>query len=518
MKKIFIFSFLFFIILFYGCVKRNIPANVLNTVEDSKNRDEFEKAIKHYLHENDSLKLKSLYFLIENIEDRGYVVFKLVDSAENKIDFNIFDYEDYERLSEALDSIEQKYGTIDFKVDTIIKDKDIITSDFLIENIEFAFKAWNLPWAKNLSFENFCEYILSYRGSEEPLSRWRKYFFERYSKLIDSLKYNDDPLLVATKINNDLKEWFKFDPRFYLHPTDQGLDEMLNNKSGRCEDMTNLAIYAMRSVGVPVLSDYVPYWANTSNNHAWNATIDKEGKVIPFMGAEKNPGEYSLSNRIAKVYRKTFLKNENPIKAKIKDYEKIPRYLGGNSYIDVTDEYVKTKDIFVELNNFKDSASVVYLCVFNAGDWKPIHFGELQDGKGFFTKMGLDVAYLPIYYLDEKIIPAGFPFILTYEGEQEYLKPDSNKLINVKLYSTTKRIVQNATDNVKKVFLEKDKFYELFYWNDKWVSLGVRESKGEPLEFNNIPSNSLYRLVEVNSNDEEERIFTIGKDGSQIWW
>ena len=70
--------------------------------------------------------------------------------------------------------------------------------------------------------------------------------------------------------------------------------------------MTNVTIYAMRANGLAVTSDYTPYWANSGNNHAWNAILTGEGKVVPFMGAEANPGEYRLANKLAKVYRKTW--------------------------------------------------------------------------------------------------------------------------------------------------------------------------------------------------------------------
>lgn len=37
--------------------------------------------------------------------------------------------------------------------------------------------------------------------------------------------------------------------------------------------MTNLAIFAMRANGLAVTSDYTPFWADSSNNHAWNAIL-----------------------------------------------------------------------------------------------------------------------------------------------------------------------------------------------------------------------------------------------------
>ena len=81
---------------------------------------------------------------------------------------------------------------------------------------------------------------------------------------------------------------------------------MMETKLGRCEDMTNMTIFALRANGLPVTSDYTPHWANSGNNHAWNAILDKNDSVIIFMGGEANPGEYELGHKLAKVYRKSF--------------------------------------------------------------------------------------------------------------------------------------------------------------------------------------------------------------------
>ena len=47
-----------------------------------------------------------------------------------------------------------------------VYDADTITADYLRENIDLAFDSWNKPWARNVSFQDFCKYILPYRGGE----------------------------------------------------------------------------------------------------------------------------------------------------------------------------------------------------------------------------------------------------------------------------------------------------------------------------------------------------------------
>ena len=60
--------------------------------------------------------------------------------------------------------------------------------------------------------------------------------------------------------------------------------------------------------------------------------------------------------------------------------------------------------------------------------------------------------------------------------------------------------------------------YELEYWNNKeWESLGTQAAKTDSLIFNNCPTNALF-ILHDRTKGKEERIFTIDKNGKQIWW
>ncbi len=522
MKKLLQIIFLANIFILFSCntiVKVEIPEDIiafLDTIGD--NRVELEKVINHY-HE-DSLKLNAAFFLIENMGDHCYSKYKLVDSTDSIVPFNILDYPDYNSMVAAYDSIEGTLGELEFKRDTLIKDYQLITADFMIQNIDYAFKAWREnPWSKHLSFQQFCEFVLPYRGSNEPLENWRPYFIDKYNWIPDSMKNSDDPIKAATMINNELKSWFSFDPRFYRHPTDLGLSQMLEYKMGRCEDMTNLAIYAMRAMGIPVMSDYTPYWAKTNNNHAWNATIDKEGKVIVFMGSESNPGVYKLNNVISKVYRKTFSIQHDCLAEIKEDWEKVPPYINRNSYTDFTKDYIPVIDISLWLEKeVPDSVNFAYICVFNTAKWKAIHWSKITDDREvIFTDMGMDIVYLPAFYIDKKIVLAGKPFILNEKGQIHTIIPDTINKSTVELYSTTKRVITKATEESEQVHFDIGKTYELFYWNDEWILHGKQKAGDGPLIFKNVPSNALYWLVAEDSHDEE-RIFTINQDAKQVWW
>jgi hypothetical protein len=483
------------------------------------NRLELEKVIRHYGNSDDSIKLAAVNFLIANMDGHGYVVFALFDEAGTEIAFDNARYINYESLLVAWDQLELSHPGLDFKKKILVDDVDTITADFLIENIDLAFRAWSeKPWARNLSFDDFCDYVLPYRGSNEPLESWRQYFLDKYNGLPLQMTNPNDAMEAARIINTDVMTYFKFDPRYYYHPTDQGLAEMLSAHFGRCEDMTNITIYAMRANGLAVTSDYTPYWANSGNNHAWNAILTAQGQVVPFMGAEANPGEYSLWNKLAKVYRKMYSKQPENLIFQSRKQEKVPAWLAGKSYRDVTSDYVKTSEVRLTLEiPPPDTVDVAYICVFNDGQWKPIHWGRIDNGAVSFTDMGMGISYLPAYYVTEDSLEcAGSPFILEDGGNRAILKGLSGDSISAKLFSTTTKVQQTSTDGVQNVFFTAGQWYELFYWSGSWQSLGRRIANGGPLIFEKIPSGRLYWLV-ADSSDRDERIFTI-VDGKQVWW
>jgi len=495
------------------------PPEVMETLKAAgDNRAELEAVLAHYADQGDSLKLEAACFLIGNMRGHSYATYALKDSSGMQIDFSVLDYPDYKTLQSSFDSLESDHGVLDFERNDKIHDCHVVTSDLLMTQIDYAFRAWReRPWCAGLSFEDFRDYVLPYRGSNEPLEPWREFFFEKYAGIIDSMSDASDAVAAAAIINDDIKSWFGFDPRFYYHPTDQGLSEMMTTGLGRCEDMTNVAIYAMRANGLAVTSDYTPHWANSGNNHAWNAIIAPDGDVIPFMGAESNPGRYRLANKPAKVYRKMFASQPGNLTFQDRKQDKIPGWLAGKSYRDVTADYQEVCDVTITFErDIPDSVDIAYLCVFNSGEWKAIHWARVQDQSATFTDMGREIACIPALYLNEEIVPFGGPFILESDCTLRPLTADTANRIEVRLAATTGRQLKKSTDGVVKSYLTPGQSYELFCMADEWISLGSRQATDRPLVFENIPSGGLYWLV-AEGSDKEERIFTV-EDGRQIWW
>ncbi len=508
------------LLIFISCDLINkYPEDVNLALEKAgENKPELVEVLEHYKRGKDNLKYRAACFLIGNMPGHGYVTYILADSAGREVDFNVLDYSDYDHMVAAWDKIEARRGELDFKKKQFVEDVTVLTAKFLTDNIDLAFKVWReKPWAKHLTFEQFCEYVLPYRGSNEPPELSRKYFMNKYKNLENEISDNKDPVEAAKYINADITDWFVFDSRFYRHPTDQGLSQMLQSGMGRCEDMTNLAMYAMRACGIAVTSDYTPHWADTGNNHAWNALIDSSGKAVPFMGASSaNPGEYKITNRVAKVYRKTYSKRKDNLIFKVGDKNRIPRWLSGAYYEDVTSDYTKVSDIEVKLTaSVPDSVEYAYLAVFNDGEWKAIAWGTIKENKVLFTDIGRNIVMLPTLYLHGELMPAGEPFILSDSGKVLYLKA-ADKNVKMRVVSTTRRITKEATDSVTRNYLETGIKYELFYWGGEWQSCGKKVADKNGILFTGVPENALYWLVKENSR-HHERIFTY-ENGRQVWW
>lgn len=94
-------------------------------------------------------------------------------------------------------------------------------------------------------------------------------------------------------------------------------------------------------------------------------------------------------------------------------------------------------------------------------------------------------------------------------------------------YDTWAGLELNKSQQIKKIvylprnddnFIRDGQLYELFYWDNKWVSLG--QQKGDKatqiLIYNNAPTNALFLLRNLSCG-LEERIFTY-ENKRQVWW
>ncbi|MEP5111240.1 MAG: hypothetical protein ABJQ69_21865, partial [Ekhidna sp.] len=136
------------------------------------NKNELLRVLDYF--NDDSLKYAAAMFLIENMDSHYSYYGPDLDKYDSY----------YEKLSnvwrEKLTLSERNQIAKDladsmgiFEIDLALKpDCQIITADFLIENIEFAFLSWeNFSWSKKIDFNLFCETILPYKVLNEPIDK-----------------------------------------------------------------------------------------------------------------------------------------------------------------------------------------------------------------------------------------------------------------------------------------------------------------------------------------------------------
>jgi hypothetical protein len=236
------------------------------------------------------------------------------------------------------------------------------------------------------------------------------------------------------------------------------------------------------------------------------------------MGAEADPGEYTLVNRPAKVYRKTYAPQTDNLAFLDHKQEQVPRWLGGENYCDVTTAYVDARDVTLNLAPpAPDSIDIAYICVYNWGGWKAVHWGRTQGNSVRFTDMGPEILYAPAVYVNEKIELRGKPFLLHDDGLHSALEPAYDSLISMTLTHTTGTRLANSTDIRRLKPLKEGVEYELQCWDDGWQPLAADTAGDSTMVLNNIPAGALYRLLSPDSDGEQERPFTyVG--GKQVWW
>lgn len=474
-----------------------------------ENRAELERVLAHFA--ADPRKQKAARFLIENMPGHGYIKTQLRDAKGTPIAFDPLAYPNFKAALAALDELEKAHGALDFARDEKVEDVKTITAAFLIRHIDLAFEAWQrAPEARRVSFDTFLQFVLPYRGSQEPLDLWLEPLMRRWANLETKPKFRNDTRALYKRLCQECSSRVRFDERYYLHPTDQGFTEMGRTGLGRCEDITNMQTFAARSLALATAADYTPAWAHRDNNHAWNVLLDKDGR-----------GFHKGNAHAAKVYRKTFALQRSNLAFRLPEGRKAPnRFLASTTYVDVTDQYAPTTDVTVELDQAAAGERFAYLCVFNGGAWTAIHWADVAEQGDrrtvTFDRMGRNIVYLPMVYVDEKLKPAGAPRLVLRDGTVRLL-PGTGQPTQVVVSGT--KPAQKHSDTLEIAppsRLKAGATYTLKRWDGGWVDVQTSEAGAESLRFDKLPSDALYWLVQADSR-KLERVFTIEK-GRQRWW
>ncbi len=400
----------------------------------------YDKAVAHYAQsEADSLKYRAALFLRDHAEYHYGVERYLVDStgAPPTERPNPLDFEHGSALCDYLYSAGYRFVEGEAEMDL-----DVITKEYLIDNIERAFEVWREPWAAEISFNDFCRYILPYRNMDESLTEWRARFMERYLQEIkDSLPEGSSYVDVAEYLMHRLSGELGFTQvlnDFYIDYMTPEESEAMHYLE--CRALAHYGTLVLRACGVPCAM-ILTRWRFSSYQHA--------SIYLPAVGREERFYRLSVFDELQEMglpkdtmasYCTTLYCYEvnEEFLALLKEGI-VPRsLLLPITQRDITGEFSTILDFTPDQSpignprpggasatkgNLEITAELaeepyLYLMRFNYWQWFPIRYGRVTDGRVTFKNTTIHqlYSYGKMNKVTGEVEPFGTPFTIDGNG------------------------------------------------------------------------------------------------------
>ena len=161
-----IISLAVFLFIFTAC-QSDRRLSVMD--QAGENRTELEKVLQHY--KDDAQKLKAAEFLMENMDAHYTLESPAISRFRQDVD-SLYRHhlkQDVEFYEHAYDALLGQYNLNEEGTHKRY-DAQELKAEYLIAHIDHAFQAWASVWNNHYDFEHFCNYVLPYRVSNEPVS------------------------------------------------------------------------------------------------------------------------------------------------------------------------------------------------------------------------------------------------------------------------------------------------------------------------------------------------------------
>jgi len=424
----------------FSCIKES-SSNLNYALDQAKeNRNELMKVLNYYKQEpSDSLKYKAACFLIENMPYHYFYENVYIDKYKNQV-IKIADIareeSDYLKRQHYLEESmgELNRGQAAFYTNPV-KDIEVITADFLIENIEHSFMVWEKqPWGKYITFDEFCNEILPYRIANEPIENWKKPFFDAFQPVLDSLLTDDNPITACQLIYDSISNMRWPFIRNIQIPHLGGVS-LLSHPLGNCREYSDYATYVMRALGLCGGIDYIiQHPKSPVQAHYWNYVRGCDSKVREFELYELRPeGKRSYYREKGKVYRRTYKIQEESLLFKSKLADKPYSNFLSPHMLDVSCFYLKNNELRFEINKKEKQQDFLYLFVFNNYEWIPFAWQKIEKDLAVFENVESDLVYWVGYWINNQILPIAEPFILNPSDSITYFAPDTVNRMKLEL-------------------------------------------------------------------------------------
>lgn len=386
------------------------------------NRMELVKVLEHY-GDSDRLKFEAACFLIGNmpyhkskysleLSGKYHEYFNRIDSIGKLIP----DANHNDSLTVALS---REYALLPSSRESInnVDDAQLFNAEFLINNVEEAFYEWrHSPLLKNLSFEDFKEWILPYRTVDESViadKRMLKSILE--DKL--SVKTTNDICKSIEKFKQYVRWQKEMNKQVASEKHIGPFDLFIPAFKMDCSNLAAITCNYFRACGIPTVYEFTPQWPDKDSGHYWCASPDLDGILRPYTPPYNNLMEdWPLDLKYAgKVYQKTFgIMKDSPYFLRNED-EILPSVFDTPTIKDVTERYHLCMEITLPIN-ISTSHNLAYLSFFNTeGVLAPVAWGKINHWRNTVTysKVPVNMLFFPSYMSgDGQMVPFGKPFIL----------------------------------------------------------------------------------------------------------
>lgn len=415
--------FLLFLLLFYSY-----------SVMAVGYREKYRGVLAHFNKvDRNYLKYKAALFLIDNMNGHESVSGECVKEYIHQLR-SFKPKTNVGKLSRAWDNCNKNQNIL------FVPDSLVVTDDYLISNIDDAFTIWETSnWRKEVSFRQFCKYILPYKVSNEYLSLgWRKQLRELYGGIIEKAKNVREAYALLYKevvkrvVNSNAYAPVALDVMSYEYM-----------RRANCEQRCLLLVSVLRAFGIPAAKDNVLYWADYSTQgHSWVSLVLRNNKTYSMVNGslrlmarghsidashflspqeEKQlrflpSGLVKFKKGVSKIYRTEFERVTHDKDA----------HLNLMFDSDVSNQYGMNGSVTLDSINYNK----VYLCTFlTDNDWKPIAIAKSNNSKLKFAGLGKNVVYLPVVYENQKLKALSMPFLLKKNGKIHYFSSPKNEAV-----------------------------------------------------------------------------------------
>lgn len=416
-----------------------------------RNKWELKKVLRHYRkQEADSLKYKAALFLVDNMKWHGNdseikfpdsTIPDLVERADTFYYSVMGDVPNSAINKKTIKDSIAAFGKTyqeeirQMKIQSPVREKiefdDLknIDADFLIAHIDNAFERWETsPFARSLTFDQFCEYLLPYRAlSTNSLTLNGAETYRQWGKQLDKASPHS-MATVITRYNVYLSNM-----RTILGPktvkSNLGYYELFFKKELECVEQCELECNILRAYGVPTAIDINVGNREFVGQHHHIVTFDSLMNPHPFHGEAGFPGGKNWGYREDikfNIYRSLFgAQEDSPLFLK-KETEKLPLGFYDPCTKDVTSYIKRVYPLTLSLSHKTDNnLAWLYSYANNSQGYRAITWGMVDSTgtRAHFENVVSDMLYF-LVTLDAEGNPE-------FHGEPLYIprNPDALDLL-----------------------------------------------------------------------------------------